>query len=187
RAAEYHAREPLKPGMARGALAAGWGRGLHPKLVHFIVERLLKAGELVAEGDVLRLPGHKVSLASDQEGLRAKIRAAYAEGGSSPPNVKDVLDPLGLEFKEAAAVFKLLQDAGELVKVKDGLYFPGPVMADLKARVAAWFDTHDDLDPAGFKELSGGLSRKYVIPLLEYFDKERVTIRVGDKRQLRGR
>ncbi|BFR47351.1 selenocysteine-specific translation elongation factor [Nitratidesulfovibrio sp. HK-II] len=187
RAAEFHAREPLKPGMARGALSAGWGRGLHPKLVHFIVERLLKSGELVAEGDVLRLPGHKVSLASDQEGLRATIRAAYAEGGSSPPNVKDVLDPLGLEFKEAAAVFKLLQDAGELVKVKDGLYYPGPVMADLKARVAAWFDTHDDLDPAGFKELSGGLSRKYVIPLLEYFDKERVTIRVGDKRQLRGR
>lgn len=34
---------------------------------------------------------------------------------------------------------------------------------------------------------SGGLSRKYVIPLLEYFDRERVTIRVGDKRQFRGR
>lgn len=73
------------------------------------------------------------------------------------------------------------------MKVKDGLYFHGPVIQELKARMQAWFGSHDDLDPAGFKELSGGLSRKYVIPLLEYFDRERVTIRVGDKRQFRGR
>lgn len=185
-AAAFHRKEPLKNGMARGVLASGWGRGLHPKLIHFIVERLLKQGGLVAEGDVLRLPDHRVSLASDQQGLKGRLLAVYSEAGMTPPNIKDVLDPLGLEFKEAAPVFKLMQDAGELVKVKDGLYFHGSAIEELKARVARWFDDHDDLDPAGFKELSGGLSRKYIIPLLEYFDRERVTIRVGDKRQLRG-
>lgn len=185
-AAAFHKREPLKPGMARGVLASGWGKGLHPKLIHFMVERLLKAGAMVAEGDVLRLAGHRVSLASDQEGLKAKLLAAHATLGMTPPNLKDVLEALGVEPKETAPVLKLLQDAGELVKVKDGLYFHGPAIEELKRRLAVWFTTHDDLDPAGFKELSGGLSRKYIIPLLEYFDREKVTIRVGDKRQLRG-
>lgn len=185
-AAAFHRKEPLKPGMARGVLASGWGRGLHPKLIHFVVERLLKQGTLVAEGDVLRLPDHRVSLASDQEGLKTKLLAIYAEAGMTPPNLKDVLEPMSLDAKEAAPVLKILHDAGDLVRVKDGLLFHRAAVDELKARVARWFDDHDDLDPAGFKELSGGLSRKYIIPLLEYFDRERVTIRVGDKRQLRG-
>lgn len=185
-AAEFHRKEPLKATMSRGVLASGWGRALPPKLIHFIIERLLRQNKLVAEGDGIRLPDHRVSLASDQEGLRAKLVAIYAEAGLTPPNCKEVLEPLQLGFKEAAPVFKLLQESGELVRVKDGLYFHGSVMNDIIQRVTQWFTTHDDLDPAGFKELSGGLSRKYVIPLLEYCDRERITIRVGDKRQLRG-
>lgn len=186
-AAEFHKKEPLKTGMARGVLASGWGKDLPPKLIHFIVERLLKQAALVVDGDVLRLPNHRVSMASDQAGLRAKLLTIYSEAFMTPPNLKDVLDPLSLDFKEAAPVLKLMQESSELVRVKDGLYFHASAIAELVARVTLWFNTHDDLDPAGFKELSGGLSRKYIIPLLEYCDRERITIRVGDKRQLRGR
>lgn len=187
----FHKKEPLKQGMARGTLlSAGtgsWCRNIPPKLAFFVVERLLRSGGLVAEGDVIRTPSHTVSLKSDQAGLRDNLLSAHADAGFTPPNLKDVLEELGVEAKAAAPVLKLLCEDGSLVKVKDGLYFHGPVIQELKARIQAWFGSHDDLDPAGFKELSGGLSRKYVIPLLEYFDRERVTIRVGDKRQFRGR
>lgn len=189
----FHKKEPLKQGMARGALVSvgasrdAWNRDIPPKLAFFIVERLLRAGELVSEGDVLRTASHTVSLKSDQAGLRDALLKAHADAGFTPPNLKDVLEELHVDAKAAAPVLKLLCDEGNLVKIKDGLYFPGPVVQELKNRMQAWFASHDDLDPAGFKELSGGLSRKYVIPLLEYFDRERVTIRVGDKRQFRGR
>ena len=200
-AAAFHRKEPLKQGMARGALVSagagagdgasrgdkGWSRGLPPKLAHFIVERLLRSGKLVAEADVLRLATHAVSLASDQAGLKDNLLQAHVRGGFTPPNLKDVLEELGVDLKAAASVLKLLTEEGSLVKIKDGLYYHAPVLATLKEKMGEWFKTHDDLDPAGFRELSGGLSRKYVIALLEYFDKERVTIRVGDKRQLRGR
>ena len=142
---------------------------------------------MVFEGDVIRMASHTVSLKSDQAGLRDALLKAHVDGAFTPPNLKDVLEELSVDAKAAAPVLKLLCEDGSLVKVKDGLYFHGPVIQELKARMQAWFGSHDDLDPAGFKELSGGLSRKYVIPLLEYFDRERVTIRVGDKRQFRGR
>lgn len=189
----FHKKEPLKQGMARGTLLSGgtardaWNRGLPPKLAFFIVDRLLRSGALVSEGDVIRTASHTVSLKSDQAGLRDALLKAHAEAGFTPPNLKDVLEELGVDAKAAAPVLKLLCEEGNLVKVKDGLYFHGPIIQELKTRMQAWFASHDDLDPAGFKELSGGLSRKYVIPLLEHFDRERVTIRVGDKRQFRGR
>lgn len=194
-AAAFHRKEPLKQGMAKGALVSGgkgdgkggWSRELPPKLAHFIVERLLRSGKLVAEGDVIRLAEHSVSLASDQEALKQALLAAYAAAGPTPPNLKDVLDTLKTDAKAASPVLRLLTEEGSLVKVRDGLYYHAPCIAALEERIRVWFRDHDDLDPAAFRDLSGGLSRKYVIPLLEYFDRERITIRVGDKRQLRGR
>lgn len=196
-AAAFHRKEPLKQGMARGALVSGgksgegekggWSRELPPKLAHFIVERLLRSGKLVAEGDVIRLAGHSVSLASEHEDLKQALLAAYAAAGNTPPNLKDVLDKLKTNARAALPVLRLLTEEGGLVKVRDGLYYHKPCIAALEERIRVWFRDHDDLDPAAFRDLSGGLSRKYVIPLLEYFDRERITIRVGDKRQLRSR
>ena len=168
-------------------LLSGPGSNLPPKLAHFVLERLLKAGSLVAEGDLIRLADHRVSLASDQSALKEALLKAHTETPMTPPNLKDVLDALEVSPKEAAPVLKLLQTEGALVKVKEGLYFAAPAVDDLKERTRVWFRTHDDLNPGDFKELSGGLSRKYIIPLLEFFDKERFTVRVGDKRQLRGK
>lgn len=188
-AADFHRKDPLKAGMARAAAASGWGKELSPRLVHFILERLLKSGELVAEGDVLRLAAHTVTLKSGEAGLKADLLRLHEKGGMTPPSVKEVLETLNLttpaEAKAVSAVLKLLTEGGQLIKIKEGQYAHAPAIDHLKALLAEWFKTHDDLDPAGFRELSGGLSRKYTIPYLEYFDKERVTIRVGDKRQLR--
>lgn len=184
-AAAVHQKEKLKPSMARGVLAAGWGKNLSPKLVHFVVERCLKAGILVNEGDGLRLASHSVALCGDQSSLKDKILAAHVSAGMTPPNLKDVLETLKVDAKQAAPIVKMLTDEKTLVRVKDGLYYSAASLEDIKARVRQWFETHDDLDPTGLKEILDGLSRKYLIALLEYFDRERMTVRVGDKRQLR--
>lgn len=182
-AADFHRREPLKAGMARGVL----GRNLPAKLAHLIIERCLRAGTLATEGEVLRLPSHKVALAEDQESLRRDLLNAHTRGGLTPPNLKDVLDDLGLDPKKAAPVLALLVSEKALVRVRDGLYYAAPVIEDIKNRVRRWFETHDDLDPAGLKEILDGISRKFLIALLEYLDRERITVRIGDKRQWRGR
>jgi len=184
--AAFHAREPMKPGVARGGLASTWGRRLAPKLFHFVLEGLLRKGAIAAEQELLRLPDHRVSLASDAASLRAKLLDAYDAGGLTPPNLKDVLDPLGVTFKEAAAVFKHLQDEGRLVKVAEGMYFSAAPLAELQRRVVAFFAGKDEMTPQDFREVSQ-LSRKYAIPLLEHFDKEKLTVRVGDSRRLRKR
>ena len=146
RGAELHRREPLKPGFTRGALCTGWSRTLPPKLVQKVLDQGIKQGLLVTEGEGLRLQSHTVSLAADQAGLRQKLLDAHATGGLTPPNAKDVLEELGVTPKEAAPVLRLLCETGDLVKIKDGLYYHGPALADILERVRGWFASHDNLD-----------------------------------------
>lgn len=185
--AVYHQREPLKLGISRSGLASTWGKGLAPKLFHYVVERQLRAGTLATEQDVLRLAGHKVSLASDQASLRAVLLEAYRKGGLTPPNIKDILEPLDLTFKEAQPVYKVLLDEGLLVKAQEGMYFCAEAIRELIEKVRAYYaGGATDMGPAEFRQLTG-LSRKFLIALLEYLDKAKITVRVGDKRQLRAK
>ncbi len=187
--AAFHKKEPAKPGVGKGELASSWGRSkqrqLPAKLVHFIIERLVKKTLLTSEGEFLRIPNHKASLGANQQDIRQSILKVHAENGNTPPNIKDVLESLALSAKEAAPILKSMQDAGELVKVAEGLYYHGPALEIIRQGVRDWFKEHDDLNLAGLKEITG-LSRKFLIALIEYFDKEKLTVRVGDKRILRG-
>ena len=73
---------------------------------------------------------------------------------------------------------------GFLAKATEDLYFHAPSLDNLKRKLVDHLLKHAEIDMPAFKDLTG-LSRKFTIPLLEYFDKTRVTMRVGDKRILR--
>ena len=68
--------------------------------------------------------------------------------------------------------------------MSEELWFGSRPLHDLRTRLVAHLSAHGSIDAQGFKELTGQ-SRKFTIPLAEWFDKERITLRVGDKRVLR--
>jgi selenocysteine-specific elongation factor len=180
----YHRNHPLQAGLPRGMLASDWGRDLPPKLVHFLVERCVRGESLVAEQENVRLPEHTVSLAQDQEQLKEQLARAYEDAGITPPNLREVLEGLSVSKKDALPVLRILSDEGRLVKVKEELYFSARALERIKEMVLDYFTRNQELTPTDFKNLTG-LTRKFSIPLLEYLDKEKVTVRVGDVRQLR--
>jgi selenocysteine-specific elongation factor len=182
--AQYHRRQPMRQGIGRGELETAWARGLHQKLVHFVLERQVKDAAVVIEQDIIRLPEHKVSLASDVAELRRRILDAYTSKGLTPPTFKAVLSDLEVTAKEANPVFRVLQEEGRLLKINEDFYYSSQALENLVAMVENFFKDHEAMEPSDFKDLTG-LSRKFAIPLLEYLDKSRVTMRVGDKRMLR--
>jgi selenocysteine-specific elongation factor len=184
--AEYHRREPMRQGISRAELATSFGQGVHPKLVHFLVERLVKAGQVLLEGDILRLPGHMVSLASDQSGLRTLMESTYVQAGFMPPTTKAFLEENNLPAKDAAQMFRLLLEEGVLVKISEEFYYARTAMDDVIGRVRSFFESNQEMGPQDFRDLTN-LTRKFAIPVLEYLDKEKITMRIGDKRQLRKR
>lgn len=182
--ATFHKREPMRQGVSRAEATSSFGQGISPKLVHFLVDRLVKAGHIVLEGDILRLPGHSVSLASDQSGLRQLIEATYVRAGLTPPTLKAFLEDNRLTAKETAQMFRLLLDEDVLVKVSEEFYYARPTMDEIVERVRTFFASHQEMVPQDFRDLTA-LTRKFAIPVLEYLDKEKITMRVGDKRHLR--
>jgi selenocysteine-specific elongation factor len=89
-----------------------------------------------------------------------------------------------LSEKAGAEVFEVMVKEGILIKVKEDLYFHRDTMLDLKNRLIAFLKKNGEISTPRFKEMTG-VSRKYTIPIIEYFDRTQLTVRVGDNRVLR--
>jgi len=71
-----------------------------------------------------------------------------------------------------------------ITRISEDLYFDSAALEDLAAKLKEHLEKNGEIDAQGFKQLTG-LTRKFSIPLLEYFDRLKLTLRVGDKRILR--
>jgi selenocysteine-specific elongation factor len=91
----------------------------------------------------------------------------------------------GLAGDEEHELFQLLVQDKKLVRVKDSLYFHTEALDSIQERLVAMLRERKEIGPGDVKDLLG-ISRKYAIPLLEFFDARRVTARVGERRVLRG-
>jgi selenocysteine-specific elongation factor len=183
--ATYHQRNPLKTGLPKEELRSLLYRRLDQRLFQFLLNDLQKKGEIAQDQAVIRLSSHKVSLKEDEKNLRRELEIFYRRADLAPPTIKEVMAkfdayPEGL-VKEVLAI--MVRD-DVLAKVTEDLYFYKSAMESLKEKLIAHLLREKEIDTPGFKDMTG-LSRKFSIPLLEYFDKTKITIRVGDKRILR--
>jgi len=182
----YHRANPLKTGMSKEELKSKLPRAMDAKLFNLILVQMGKTGRIAQEENTVRLSSHSVSLGVDQADLRDKMLAVYREAGLQPPFFRDVSRQLNADAPRAKDVLMHLIDEGQIVRTKDDLFFHAQAVEDLRRKLVAFFDGHQDITTTQFKEMTGA-SRKYVIPLLEYFDSQQITLRVGDVRKLRKR
>jgi selenocysteine-specific elongation factor len=81
-------------------------------------------------------------------------------------------------------VIRLLEREGSVVRVTTDMYFLAASIGQLRATLTKYLSEKGELTAAAFRDLIGS-SRKYTIPLLEYFDRDGLTIRIGDVRRLK--
>ncbi len=180
----YHASKPLKTGMPKEELKSKLPGQITQKLYTLLLASLAKDEKIKQDRQDVSLANHKVALAMDQEKARTAILSAYIKGGLAPPNFKDIAASFKADEKQAEEVLTLLIDEGSVIKVKEGLYFHADHIEDIKTRLVEYLSQNLEITTPKFKELTAS-SRKYVIPLIEYFDAIKVTLRIGDVRKLR--
>ena len=178
----YHHDNPLKLGLLKEELRSRTVGSGNQRLFNFVINRLIQQGDVVQEQEILRLKEHKVALAHDQKKARNEIEEIYLKGGLQPPYFKDVLK--GFSDDNGKDLLEVMLKDEILIKVKENLYFHRDAILDLKNRLIVFLRENKKITTVQFKEMTGA-SRKYTIPLIEYFDNARVTIRVGDNRVLR--
>ena len=120
---------------------------------------------------------------ADEERARKTIEQAFSSAGLKVPLLKDVLASLSVDRTRSQKIMTLLLREGVLVKLGDELVFHRAALEQLRRMVVSEKTKTPKMDVGRFKDLTG-VTRKHAIPLLEYLDRERVTRRVGDVREI---
>lgn len=182
--AAFHKNNPLKPGMSKEELKSRLPPQISPKLFTLMIQQMVKAGQVAQEENMIRLSSHTVSLGLDQTDIRRKILDAYQHNGLTPPYFKEFCKIQSLDETKSKQVLHVLVDEGLIVRIKDDLYFHQEAIHMIKKKLVEFLTVHGEITTPQFKDMTGA-SRKFVIPIIEYFDARNVTIRVGDIRKLR--
>jgi selenocysteine-specific elongation factor len=182
--ADYHKANALKPGMPKEELKSKFPPLLTAKLFNLTLNQMIKENEIAQEENIIRLASHAVSLGGKQADVKDKILKTYLNAGLEPPYFKELAKSLDADAKRSREVLMHLVNEGIIVKVKEDLFFHSEAVNALKKKLVKFLGAQAEITTPQFKEMTG-VSRKYVIPLAEYFDSTNVTLRVGDVRKLR--
>jgi len=176
--AEFHLKFPLLPGLAKEEMRSREAPDAPPALFDAL---LASDKQLVVTGDVVHLAAHKLALKQDEAEALAKIESAFERAGLAVPGVQEVIQSSGVEAARARSLLQILYRGKKLIRMGDDLVFHHSALAILRGLLATHKGEHFSVGV--FKDWTG-ISRKYAIPLLEYMDREHVTLREGDSRKV---
>ncbi len=179
----FHKENPLKEGISKQEL-----RSMTPgsdRLFKIALDDLISSGTLVDQINTIRSAEHFVKLKDDEKNIKEKLFGAITTDKRTPPVLKELIATVGAELKQVKSLLSVLEKEGKIIKVKEEMYFSSDFIQTIKEKLVAHLKKEGFITPSGFQEITKS-SRKYNIPLLEYFDREKLTLRVGDHRVLRG-
>ena len=180
----FHASHPLAPGRDMEELRDKLRMHIPPKVFRAVVSQLESETALVREGSVLRLPGHTVELREDERQVAERIKGLLGEHPLTPPDLQHLEASLGIDRGRLLDVMRVLERVGAIVRVSGDLFFLTDSLAVMRSTLHDVWANGEALTPAAFRDRFG-TTRKYAIPLLEYLDREGVTVRTGEIRRLK--
>lgn len=181
----FHSENPSKMGVPKEELR----QQCFPRMDAACFDLILaeaQAANIAAEHT--GLIGHASSQGAAQQAEAEATEAvskALAAHGLVPPEVKELAAEMGLDQSLVRRALARLRDEGRAVRINSEFFYDGEVVEACKQRIIAHLKAGGEGTMAGLKEVMGeGVSRKYAMPILELFDAQGITERVGDARVL---
>ena len=176
----FHHENPLKDGMPKEEIKAKIKTEIRGSEIVFNLIPLIE--DVSVEQEMLKLRDFKVFLSSVNEGIKGKIVAILNRDGFQPPLKTELSQKLSIVEKELNDLLKLLAKEGALVRINDSMYITAEQFDKMASLLKAFYSKKAEMTVAEFRDILG-TSRKYALPLLEYLDAHKMTLRVGDIRK----
>jgi selenocysteine-specific elongation factor len=175
----FHRENPRHAGRPRAELIAG--AEADAALADAAVERLLDAGALERRGEVLAIPGLGSAVSDAQRALCDRVAAELERAQLEPPLPADLAGAVGADESAVEAALELLAEQGRAVRL-DRKVAMAPSAIDRAAEtVLELFRRAPGFTTTEFRDALG-VSRKYAVPLLDYFDTRKLTVRSASRR-----
>ncbi len=180
----FHEREPLEPGMPRATLGGCLPENVPAAAFEFLLAHLADLGVIEIEEKTVRATDFVPCLTQPQEVLAARLRADAMLAALEPPTLSEWSAALTFSPDELRPVLAHLERDGSLTRAPGDLWFDKVAVDELREKVVAHLQAHEELPTPAYKEMIG-TTRKYAVPLMELFDAEHLTMRRGEARVLR--
>lgn len=184
---EFHKTNPIKAGMPKeyisSKLKVKSSTLEFRKTVNSALEELEKEGKVVLEQDKVRLSSFRVEM-KDHAESKERLLELYRKEGIQPPMKEDLSRVLKMDEKVIMDLLKLSVENKQLIKINDSLYMDQQIFNNILERLKVFFREKKEITVAEFRDMLK-TSRKYAVPIMEYLDGIKFTLRVGDKRVLR--
>jgi len=158
--------------------------GIPLRLFRSLVDQLGAEQAITRDGNLLRLPGHRVQLRDEERAITEKIKIQLGKTPLAPPDLKEIEKAIGVGRGKLTEVIRVMEREKTIVRVATELYYLRESVDKVKGALYKYLAEHNEITAAIFRDTLGS-SRKYTIALLEYFDREGITVRIGDARRLK--
>jgi len=177
----YHRQYPLRAGYPREDLRSRFFKQFNPKTFTLLLKQLEEDGNIVGRNNALMMAGFQAQPGEKEQAIIKQIKAKMTEQLFTPPSPEELKTALGMKEPEFTEILSYMLERGELVRINQEIVFTVAAIEEGKERLSRFFASEKELSLATARDLLG-TSRKYALPLIEYYDKLRFTVRVGDMR-----
>jgi selenocysteine-specific elongation factor len=180
--AAFHKASPESPGLSLDELLAA--TGLAKPLAEAIVARLTAAGKVATRSGRLAVASHRPAVADEDQRAIDQVERAFLDRLFSPPSPEEVAAVTGVAPARAAKAVRLLTEQQKLVQVAPGMLFHRDALARARQIITDYIRKEGQMESVKLKYLLD-TTRKFAIPLVDYFDRVGLTRAVGHTRYLR--
>ena len=138
---------------------------------------------VIQKGKVWHSPSFTVILTNEEDTLQSNLLSQLNKEGFSSSNLAQLSERTGNSKDELMRLLNVAEQQGKLLRIDGNLMFTQANFMKLQKKVTQHFAKYSEMSVSEFKELAK-TSRKYAVPLLEYFDKKKITYREGNARKL---
>ena len=181
---QYHNDWPHRVGMPRQELKSRFPAAFPSVLFQRLLDDLMASQTIESHQEFVLLKAHRPALSDDMQQIKDKLYNIIQNNGLAPPLIKELANQCDKNVSQVETILAFLENEGRIVRITQDMPVCHHILADLTKRLIAYLETHETITTKDFKDLVN-VSRKYAIPLIEYFDRKKITLRVGDFRKLR--
>ncbi len=178
---DYHKRFPLRAGYPKEDIRSRLFAAINSKSFNLILKHLEDQNSIISRNNMLSLVDHKMIPNEKQEKIITSLITQLELEPFAPPAPADIKEGLNISEEEFMEIIAYLISIGIIVKVNQDMLFTSQALEEGKQILNEYFNQEKELSLATARDIFK-TTRKYALPLIEYYDRVRVTRRIGDIR-----